>query len=80
MYSLDTYINKFIPKDMPINYLSVDVEGWDYNVLMGGQQHALERVPYLDDGLRYVFLYVRCMRWVYIIIMCLVVVHVRRRG
>lgn len=48
MYSLDTYINKFIPKDMTINYLSVDVEGWDYNVLMGGQQHALERVHYLE--------------------------------
>lgn len=34
---------------MPINYLSVDVEGYDYEVLMGGtQNNTLARVHYLE--------------------------------
>lgn len=48
MYSLDTYLEKFVPKGMPINYLSVDVEGWDFEVLLGGKHSALPRVQYLE--------------------------------
>jgi len=31
-----------------INYLSVDVEGWDFEVLLGGKRDALLRVQYLE--------------------------------
>lgn len=49
MYSLVTYLNKFIPnKNIPINYLGIYLEGWDYNVLLGGQNHALHRIQYLE--------------------------------
>jgi hypothetical protein len=48
MYSLDTYVETFIPKGIPINYLSVDVEGWDFEVLLGGKHDALSRVHYLE--------------------------------
>ena len=49
MYSLVTYLNKFIPnKNIPINYLSINLEGWDYNVLLGGQNHALRPIQYLE--------------------------------
>ncbi|KAL7528883.1 hypothetical protein ACHAXR_002684 [Thalassiosira sp. AJA248-18] len=47
MYSLDTYANKFVEEDMPINYLSVDVEGFDQDVLLGGKD-TLRRVHYLE--------------------------------
>ena len=50
VYSLDTYVAKYIPggADVPINYLSLDVEGWDADVLSGGYQDALPRVQYLE--------------------------------
>lgn len=51
MYSLDSYLEKFVPKDVSINYLSVDVEGYDYEVLSGGMDAgstALKRVQYLE--------------------------------
>mmetsp|Transcript_25071 Transcript_25071/g.60311 ORF Transcript_25071/g.60311 Transcript_25071/m.60311 type:complete len:321 (+) Transcript_25071:87-1049(+) len=50
VYSLDTYVAKYIPggADVPINYLSLDVEGWDADVLSGGYQGALPRVHYLE--------------------------------
>jgi FkbM family methyltransferase len=53
MYSLDTYIQTYIPninnkEEIPINYLSIDVEGWDYEVLFGGKQNVLQRVHYLE--------------------------------
>lgn len=48
MYSLDTYVSKFVPEGAPIDYLSVDVEGYDYNVLLGGNSSALTRVRYLE--------------------------------
>lgn len=47
MYSLDTYTEKFVPKGVQINYLSVDVEGWDFEVLLGGKR-ALLQVHYLE--------------------------------
>ena len=34
MYSLDTYVSKFLSEDTQINYLSVDVEGFDQDVLL----------------------------------------------
>lgn len=48
MYSLDTYLRKFVPEGREINYLSVDVEGWDFEVLRGGSKDALRRVRYLE--------------------------------
>jgi len=48
MYSLDTYVSKFVPEGAPIDYLSVDAEGYDYNVLLGGNSSALTRVRYLE--------------------------------
>ena len=47
MYSLDTYVSKFLSDDTQINYLSVDVEGFDQDVLLGGQS-ILNRVQYLE--------------------------------
>ena len=48
MYSLDTYVEKYIPHDGPIHYLSIDVEGFDMDVLLGGRSNALKRVHYLE--------------------------------
>jgi len=48
MYSLDAYMKKFVPQGVMINYLSVDVEGWDFEVLLGGKRDALLRVQYLE--------------------------------
>ena len=45
MYSLVTYLNKFIPnKNIPINYLSIHLEGWDYNVLLGGKKYICNKI------------------------------------
>jgi FkbM family methyltransferase len=46
-YTLDTYADKFIQKDAWIDFLSIDVEGFDWDVLMGGDK-VLERVKYLE--------------------------------
>jgi len=51
MYSLDDYVRKFVKHDVterPINILSVDVEGFDYDVLLGGMNNTLPRVEYLE--------------------------------
>ncbi|KAL7502957.1 hypothetical protein ACHAWX_000556 [Stephanocyclus meneghinianus] len=48
MYSLDTFVTKFVPENVPINYLSVDVEGYDMDVLLGGMEKALSRVHYFE--------------------------------
>ena len=47
MYSLDTYVAKYIPHDGPIHHLSIDVEGFDMDVLLGGS-NSLKRVHYLE--------------------------------
>ena len=47
VYSLDTYVEKFVPEGRSINHLSVDVEGYDYQVLLGGNK-TLRRVHYLE--------------------------------
>ena len=48
MYSLDTYVDKNVPSNTTINYLSVDVEGFDADVLLGGYRTALSRTQYLE--------------------------------
>ncbi|KAL3774742.1 hypothetical protein ACHAWO_012067 [Cyclotella atomus] len=48
MHSLDTFVQKYVPGDATINYLSVDVEGFDMDVLVGGLNHALPRIEYLE--------------------------------
>jgi len=50
MYSLDEYAQKFIrrPPDDPIHILSIDVEGYDYDVILGGMNDTLPRVEYLE--------------------------------
>jgi FkbM family methyltransferase len=46
-YTLDTYFDKFLRKDSWIDFLSIDVEGYDWDVLMSASK-ALERVKYLE--------------------------------
>ena len=50
-YRLDTYVEKFVKRhdgtEPSIQYLSVDVEGFDFDVLLGGPA-MLERVQYLE--------------------------------
>jgi FkbM family methyltransferase len=48
MYSLDTYVDENLPTNATINYLSVDVEGFDSEVLLGGYRTALSRTQYLE--------------------------------
>lgn len=47
MYSLQTYVNKFVKSKGPINILSIDVEGFDFDVLFGAGS-VLDRVEYLE--------------------------------
>lgn len=47
VYSLDSYVEKFVQSSGPIHILQVDVEGWDFNVLFGGGS-ALDRTHYLE--------------------------------
>ncbi|EJK67541.1 hypothetical protein THAOC_11408 [Thalassiosira oceanica] len=46
VYDLDTYVEKYAP-DVPINILSIDVEGYDSDVILGGNR-TLRRVEYLE--------------------------------
>ena len=48
MYSLDTYVDENFSSNTTINYLSVDVEGYDSDVLLGGYRTALSRTQYLE--------------------------------
>mmetsp|Transcript_16911 Transcript_16911/g.40440 ORF Transcript_16911/g.40440 Transcript_16911/m.40440 type:complete len:388 (-) Transcript_16911:1421-2584(-) len=48
MYSLQTYVDKFVQsKTNPINVLSVDVEGFDFDVLFGAGS-VLDRTEYIE--------------------------------
>ncbi len=47
VYSLDYYASKFVRGQGPINVLSVDVEGWDFDVLFGASS-VLDRTYYLE--------------------------------
>lgn len=46
-YSLDSYATQFIGEDTPINILSIDVEGHDFEVLRGATRTLL-RTEYLE--------------------------------
>jgi len=48
MYNLDTFDQKFLKPDAPINILSIDVEGFDGDVLLGATEYTLPRVQYLE--------------------------------
>jgi hypothetical protein len=54
MYTVDTYVRTFVKEmnassDTLIDFLSVDVEGFDWVVLgLGGADHTLPRVKYLE--------------------------------
>ena len=47
MYSLQTYVNNFVKSTGPINILSIDVEGFDFDVLFGAGD-VLDRTQYLE--------------------------------
>ena len=47
MYSLDSYVDKFVESKGPINVLSIDTEGRDFDVLFGASS-ALDRTYYLE--------------------------------
>ena len=47
MYSLQTYIDTYVKSKGPINILSIDVEGFDFNVLFGAGS-VLDRTQYLE--------------------------------
>jgi len=47
MYSLDSYVQKFVKSRGPITFLSIDTEGWDFDVLFGGSS-TIDRTFYLE--------------------------------
>lgn len=47
MYSLETYVDTFVHGQGPINILSIDVEGFDFDVLFGAGS-VLDRTEYLE--------------------------------
>lgn len=48
LYRLDTFAEQFLPKDGSlVDFLSIDVEGFDYDVLLGAPQ-SLKRTKYVE--------------------------------
>jgi len=47
-FTLETYVKKNIPSESPIHILSIDVEGYDFDVMIGGKDSVLDRVQYLE--------------------------------
>ena len=47
MYTLETYVDKFVAGKGPVNILQIDVEGFDFNVLFGASS-VLDRTHYLE--------------------------------
>ena len=47
VYSLDNYVDKYVKGNGPINILSIDVEGYDCDVLFGATS-VLDRTHYLE--------------------------------
>jgi FkbM family methyltransferase len=45
--SLDSFVAKYVKSTGPIHSLSIDVEGFDFDVILGGKQ-TLKRVQYLE--------------------------------
>ena len=47
MYSLETYVEIYVKYQGPINILSIDVEGFDFDVIFGAGS-VLDRTEYLE--------------------------------
>ena len=47
MYSLQTYVEKFVKGSGPINILQIDAEGFDFDILFGAGS-VLDRTQYLE--------------------------------
>jgi len=47
-FTLNSYVKKKVISQGPINILTIDVEGYDFDVLLGSKGHALDRVEYLE--------------------------------
>lgn len=47
MFSLETYVQKYVKSKGPINILSIDVEGFDFDVLFGAGK-VLDRTEYIE--------------------------------
>jgi FkbM family methyltransferase len=45
--SLDSFVAKYVKSPGPIHFLSIDVEGFDFDVVLGGTQ-TLKGVQYLE--------------------------------
>jgi FkbM family methyltransferase len=45
--SLDSFVAKYVKSPGPIHFLSIDVEGFDFDVMLGGKE-TLKRVQYLE--------------------------------
>ena len=45
--TLDAYVKEYLPKDRNINYILTDVEGFDFDVIIGGTK-TLKRTEYLE--------------------------------
>jgi len=49
VYTLQTYIRKFVEQSsLPINILSIDVEGFDFDVLLGAGDFVINNTEYLE--------------------------------
>eukprot|EP00978_Attheya_sp_CCMP212_P011920 scaffold29623_cov46-Attheya_sp.AAC.2 len=49
VFSLKTYVENFVQStSSPINILSIDVEGFDFDVIFGASSKILDRVEYLE--------------------------------
>ena len=47
MYSLETYVKNHVKDQGPINILSIDAEGYDFDVMFGAGS-VLDRTEYLE--------------------------------
>jgi len=47
-FTLETYVEKYVKSKGPIHVLSIDVEGYDFDVMIGGKTSVLDRVQYLE--------------------------------
>jgi hypothetical protein len=47
LYSLDSYAEKYVLSNGPINILAIDAEGWDFDVLFGASS-VLDRAYYVE--------------------------------
>lgn len=47
-FTLETYVKKYVQSKVSIHVLSIDVEGYDFDVMIGGKASVLDRVQYLE--------------------------------